>query len=261
MIRYFALALALVATTSAQAQQKMRFTTSLPPVEYDKPYVGELTIRRFSTEQELRYACPKVDFKYHALACAGRMPNDTSRCNIYMVTDKILKAAGFGLAVVLRHELGHCNGWVGHAGGRRVSANADVAMPALPALMQELAAYPPIVCVTPDWKPESCTNRKAEKAESIPVVSIKDRLREAWRFKPEGEYTHKFIVIMREQGKPALHEQLMTHDDCSASLSKAHRVMVDQVETIIKFSDGLAAGLVFGAYCVDSKGTWMGYGP
>jgi hypothetical protein len=38
MLRYLTLALALVAAAPAYAQQKMRWVTSLPPVEYDKPY-------------------------------------------------------------------------------------------------------------------------------------------------------------------------------------------------------------------------------
>ena len=74
---------------------------------------------------------------------------------------KVLKAAGSSYAIVLRHELGHCNGWSGdHKKARWVFSNERLAMPELPASARELPVYPPIVCVTPDWKQESCKDRK-----------------------------------------------------------------------------------------------------
>ena len=77
------------------------------------------------------------------------------------MTDKVLKAAGSSYAIVLRHELGHCNGWSGdHKKARWVFSNERLAMPELPASARELPVYPPIVCVTPDWKQESCKDRK-----------------------------------------------------------------------------------------------------
>src|SRR5262249_16256458 len=41
-----------------------------------------------------------------------------------------------------------------------LSANSAVQI-SLPAVVRELPAYPPVVCVTPDWKPEPCKSRSA----------------------------------------------------------------------------------------------------
>src|SRR5262245_39478942 len=79
MLPYLTLALALVAATPVYAQQKMRWVTSLPPVEHDKPYMGELTIRRTATEEDMRAACPKAAFNHRALACS-RVLKD--RCEV-----------------------------------------------------------------------------------------------------------------------------------------------------------------------------------
>ena len=34
-----------------------------------------------------------------------------------------------------------------------------IAMPTMPSVVKELPASPPVVCVTPEWKPESCEKR------------------------------------------------------------------------------------------------------
>ena len=142
-----------------------RMLTSLPPAEYDKPYEGELTIRRLATEQEIRNACPKVNwqanFQSHATACS-LVPSST-RCDIFIVNDRALKAVDMNYNVALRHELGHCKGWPGdHKGGKKVFIDVLVAMPKLPPSTKELPAYPPAVCVTPDWNREPCENRETK---------------------------------------------------------------------------------------------------
>jgi hypothetical protein len=156
MLRYLTLALALVAATPGYAQQKMRWVTSLPPVEYDKPYMGELTIRRAATEEDVRAACPKAAFNHRAFGCS-RVLKD--RCEVFIVSDKLLKAVGYSYALVLRHELGHCNGWGAGHEGKRLVYDGRAEMPKLSASARELPAYPPIVCMTPDWKAESCKDR------------------------------------------------------------------------------------------------------
>jgi hypothetical protein len=30
----------------------------LPPIEYDKPYTGELTLKRVATQEDVRASCP-----------------------------------------------------------------------------------------------------------------------------------------------------------------------------------------------------------
>jgi hypothetical protein len=158
----FALLAAVCLPHSASAQQiirKVRYWSLLPPVEYDKPYTGELWITRLSSEEEIQNLC-----KEGKRACANTKnlpPGQVApKCHIYMLTDKQLRAKGIGgAAISLRHELGHCNGWRGHDGGRKVYIDTHIDMPKLPASTRELPAYPPLVCVTPEWKQESCKAR------------------------------------------------------------------------------------------------------
>jgi hypothetical protein len=150
---------------SALAQQvngKVRYLGTLPPVEYDKPYTGKLTIRRLATEEGVFATCLKAGEK--KFACAAQpADNSHSYCNIYIANDNILKKFHYHYAFVLRHELGHCNGWSGdHKGGRKVFVNSVTTVPSLPADAQILPTYPPLVCVTPDWKTEPCTERKPD---------------------------------------------------------------------------------------------------
>ena len=76
----------------------------------------------------------------------------------------------------MRHELAHCNGWkhpedtngrkfnVGDnwdeaEGAKWVVASTKASMPNLPASTKILPAFPPVVCVTPEWKQEPCAKR------------------------------------------------------------------------------------------------------
>ena len=72
-----------------------------PPTEYDKPYAGKLTIRRLETVEEMIATCPKARTKY---GCA-KHPPDHSSCDIYIVSDKVLKRDHGTYIFVLRHEL------------------------------------------------------------------------------------------------------------------------------------------------------------
>jgi len=163
MKKLFLSGVAALLLVSGAAHARMR--TSLPPAEYDKPYEGELTIRRLATEQEIRTACPKVNwqanYQSHATACS--LVWNATRCDIYIVGDRALKAADMNYNVALRHELGHCNGWPGdHKGGKKVFVDLPVTVPKLPLSTKFLPAYPPVVCVTPDWNREPCENRETK---------------------------------------------------------------------------------------------------
>jgi len=153
----------LLATGTAQAGKFSTFLTSKPPAEYDKPYMGELMIRRMATEQDMRNAFPKAPFKTNAQSHAPAISfHNETRCEVFIVSDRTLKALGMNYALTLRHELAHCNGWpADHPGAKKVPVDTKVEMPKLPASTKELLAYPPIVCVTPDWKSEPCESRKA----------------------------------------------------------------------------------------------------
>jgi hypothetical protein len=154
-------ALVFMALRPAQAQQVRQYTNGLPPIEYDKPYTGELTIIRFTTEADVLATCTVSKSRF---ACA-KTPDEAvpSHCVVVMLIDEKLKAYGDNYpALTMRHELGHCNGWdVDHKGERGpIFTDTHIEMPKLPASTKELPAYPPVVCITPAGKQESCNNRK-----------------------------------------------------------------------------------------------------
>jgi hypothetical protein len=144
----------------------------LPPPKYDKPYEGELEIQFFSSSEDVQRVCPNT---HTETACAARSV-DGKKCQIFMATENVIKQKGGAYNFTLRHELAHCNGWnhpnttngrrfnVGEKwdeaeGGKWVAANTKVPMPKLPASTRILPASPPVVCVTPEWKPEPCEGR------------------------------------------------------------------------------------------------------
>src|SRR3989442_7646776 len=87
-------------------KQTVRYFNWLPPAEFDKPYTGKLIIRRFETEEEIERIC-KGSAKY---ACAARVA-DGSACYLFVGNDNVLKRNHVPYEFMLRHELGHCNGW------------------------------------------------------------------------------------------------------------------------------------------------------
>ena len=103
----YAIALALM-TTAAHAQ-------TVPPPEYDRPYRGHLTVERIATHAALLAACRRWAGS-NIIGCAYRSGDS---CRVVIVTDNLLKAANSTRARIMRHELGHCNGWPGdHPGAR-----------------------------------------------------------------------------------------------------------------------------------------------
>lgn len=86
----------------------------VPPVEYDKPYEGQLVVTRVKTEREVENLCPKTAFP-QKLACSymkGRLASGSwEKCYMILVSDEIIRDAGFTPELVYRHEIGHCNGW------------------------------------------------------------------------------------------------------------------------------------------------------
>lgn len=128
-----------------------RYYNFLPPVEFDKPYTGTVWIRTLANEQEIKNLC-KGSSK---TACAARTKSG-EECHIFLLPKKQI----ISLAFTLRHELGHCNGWPpDHPDKRRVEVTG-VAMPKLPSATHTLPPYPSVVCVTPEWQPESCAKRQ-----------------------------------------------------------------------------------------------------
>jgi hypothetical protein len=106
------LALTLAATSAAAEPNRI-----LPPIEYDHPYGGELTIFQAKDQAQVRTMCPYAKFPpIGALGCALRHPNG-SQCWVILAPAADLVAAGYTTELAKRHEIGHCNGWPGDHGG------------------------------------------------------------------------------------------------------------------------------------------------
>ena len=87
----------------------------LPPLEYDHPYTaGGLLV--IDGGDEMEKWCPnRHGFGYHS-ACARL---DDSLCIIIHAPEKQIIESGRTLNIVMRHEIGHCNGWPeDHPGAR-----------------------------------------------------------------------------------------------------------------------------------------------
>jgi hypothetical protein len=88
----------------------------LPPVEYDHDYTGKITFEIVKTREELRDICGHSIYTRWTLACAfPRGP----KCHIVMTIDDIILAHGWTPEIILRHEIGHCNGWPSDHPGQR----------------------------------------------------------------------------------------------------------------------------------------------
>jgi hypothetical protein len=96
----------VLTTTTASAQLSETYQRAiLPPAEFDRPYDGELIITR-PHWQEVSRLCGKT----HAIGCThGRETHLPYRCYVAIAPDDELM--GWDYAYVLRHEIGHCNGW------------------------------------------------------------------------------------------------------------------------------------------------------
>jgi hypothetical protein len=133
----------------------------MPPSKYDKPYDGELEIRLFSNAADVQQACKIMDGVGSDTGCA-RVPGDHKRCWLYLASEDLTKREGRNYALLLRHELAHCNGWkhppttegrkfnIGDKwdeaeGGKWIASNTKMPMPMLPAVTRILPASPPVV--------------------------------------------------------------------------------------------------------------------
>jgi hypothetical protein len=102
---------------------------NLPPAEYDHPYEGRLRTIEVRSMETVSYLCkravrhlayvliPKV-----AIGCAIRSDlvklDPNADCVIFHAPESQLQRLGGTLNVLIRHELGHCNGWKNHDGMR-----------------------------------------------------------------------------------------------------------------------------------------------
>jgi hypothetical protein len=96
---------AVLAAADAAADPAVSYLHSfLPPPEYDKPYTGKLT-KRFAPLADI----PKLCGGPGKFACA-RVGSDACDIVIAELGGTITLALQ---NVLIRHELGHCNGWPG----------------------------------------------------------------------------------------------------------------------------------------------------
>jgi hypothetical protein len=112
MTKHILAAIGILATTyPAQAQNV------IPPEEFDHPFGGTTRVWRSSDQAEIKAKCPPSAFPYH-LGCGGK--SATGQCHILMADDETIRKHGWTPEIVLRHEIGHCNGWPpNHKGARK----------------------------------------------------------------------------------------------------------------------------------------------
>lgn len=72
-----------------------------PPAEYDHPYEGSVSITRMDEDT--------IFSKCDSIGCSWR----GTPCIIYIANADVLKIYEVDEYEVLRHEMGHCNGWPG----------------------------------------------------------------------------------------------------------------------------------------------------
>lgn len=116
------LALAATATVAvADANDHL-----VPPAEFDKPYQGKLTVTVARDQKHLDELCAGAGLPPgRAFACAEWT---TGVCRIVLPPhSKTGKYRGYPVALIVRHEIAHCNGWArDHGGGRPFKTWADV---------------------------------------------------------------------------------------------------------------------------------------
>src|SRR5262249_20102553 len=112
----FAVLLAFMALRPAQATDDRAI---LPPPEYDHPYTGELLIIEVEKQQTLIDNCPTIyrnkPPNTPAIACTIR--HEKSCVVLIASKDQFpwfqMIHKSYSYENVLRHEIGHCNGWPG----------------------------------------------------------------------------------------------------------------------------------------------------
>ena len=98
----------------------------LPPVEYDKPYPGNIAITVPKSKDEVRSLCGHtVASDPSGLGCAWKNKPAPGVCWIIHAPEKDIIEAGYTVKLVIRHERGHCLGWPGTHPGQRVPTAAD----------------------------------------------------------------------------------------------------------------------------------------
>lgn len=108
-----------VAPTAKNMPQIWKWT--LPPVEYDRYYDGLELIIRIADDLLFECGLPRET----TMGCAKPRGNT---CTIILREDAFIRSLGWTTAIVLRHEMAHCNGWPSnHPGLRHYSSGQPTA--------------------------------------------------------------------------------------------------------------------------------------
>jgi hypothetical protein len=84
----------------------------LPPKEFDHDYDGNLTIKHMNRDDIYREcALAMRPGQGKPLACTRAFHGVPKTCSIWIMFEGDLNRLGWDYNIVLRHELGHCNGW------------------------------------------------------------------------------------------------------------------------------------------------------
>jgi hypothetical protein len=99
----------------------------LPPLEYDHPFAGRLLVMLSCGQFCIRYLC-KREWPISLYGCAVPKyspwartvdPDGKADCIVIHATEAFIDASGLTLNLLMRHEIGHCNGWPSdHRGAR-----------------------------------------------------------------------------------------------------------------------------------------------
>ena len=101
----------------------------LPPEKYDFPYQGRLRVIEMRLIERVRYICQRtvrhlsyVLIPKNIVGCAIRSDlvklDPNADCVIFHAPESVIQSLGGTLNVLMRHELGHCNGWKNHEWAR-----------------------------------------------------------------------------------------------------------------------------------------------
>jgi hypothetical protein len=86
----------------------------MPPEKYDFPYDDPLFIQGGYDRDELNQVCPGTGEDPFIVGCADpkyRYTEGRTGCLIRLAREDLIIGAGATLNLVIRHEIGHCNGW------------------------------------------------------------------------------------------------------------------------------------------------------
>jgi hypothetical protein len=78
-----------------------------PPERYDHAYPGRLDVEYLDAEQ-IKQHCPANSYGQRLGCTTIATP---SYCKVFIGSADEIAALGYTMETVLRHEIGHCNGW------------------------------------------------------------------------------------------------------------------------------------------------------